>query len=257
MSRVRGKFHWYELMTTDPVAAGEFYSRVVGWGLQDMGHPGASYTLLQVEGKGVAGIAPLSDASRAWDARPGWIGYVGVDDVDALAAELAKAGGKLLTPPADIPGILRFATVADPQGAVFMLFKGFSAEAPSTGGPDDPGYVGWHELMAGDGLKAFDFYSGLFGWTKADQFDMGAMGPYVLFAAGEGAVGGIMTKPPELPAPFWSYYFQVDSIGAAATRVKDAGGTVLLGPQQVPTGQWIIQATDPQGAMFCLLSTKE
>jgi uncharacterized protein len=58
------------------------------------------------------------------------------------------------------------------------------------------------------------------------------------------------------PAPFWLYYFNVEAIDAAAARVTEAGGKVLMGPQQVPGELWIIQCTDPQGAMFALLSAK-
>ncbi|HEV7384578.1 MAG TPA: VOC family protein [Phenylobacterium sp.] len=255
MSQARGKFHWYELVTPDPAGAGAFYSKVVGWGLQDVGQ-GMSYTLLQVNGKGVAGIAPAPDGERAGVARPGWFGYIAVDDVDGIAAKVREAGGKVLSEPMDIPGILRFATVADPQGAVFFLYKGFAAEGPPTGGPDDAGFFGWRELWAGDGPKAFDFYSGLFGWTKAEAVDMGPMGTYQTFAADGETVGAVMTKPPNVPAPVWNYYIQVDSIGAAAERVKAAGGTVLMGPQEVPNSSWIIQGLDPQGVAFCLVSTK-
>ena len=42
--------------------------------------------------------------------------------------------------------------------------------------PPKPGHFGWRELHAGDRETAFAFYSGLFGWTKADTFDMGPMG---------------------------------------------------------------------------------
>jgi hypothetical protein len=54
--------------------------------------------------------------------------------------------------------------------------------------------------------------------------------------------------------PAWNFYFQVDSIEAAIERLKAAGGRVNVGPFQVPTGGWIVQGFDPQGASFCLLS---
>jgi predicted enzyme related to lactoylglutathione lyase len=51
----------------------------------------------------------------------------------------------------------------------------------------------------------------------------------------------------------WIFYFTVDDINAAAERVKAGGGTVLLGPMEVPGGSWMIQAQDPQGAVFALV----
>jgi predicted enzyme related to lactoylglutathione lyase len=59
-----------------------------------------------------------------------------------------------------------------------------------------------------------------------------------------------------MPRPAWVYYFNVDAIDAAAKRVTDAGGKVLNGPMPVPGDLWIVQALDPQGAMFGLLAPK-
>jgi predicted enzyme related to lactoylglutathione lyase len=82
---------------------------------------------------------------------------------------------------------------------------------------------------------------------------MGHLGVYQLFSAGGDAIGGMMTKMPECPAPFWLYYFNVDNINAAIDRVKENNGQVLMGPQEVPGGSWIMQGFDPQGAMFALV----
>ena len=119
-----------------------------------------------------------------------------------------------------------------------------------------PGHVGWRELHAGDGPSAFDFYSGLFGWTKGEAMDRGAMGIYQTFKTAGEQGGGMMTKMPQSPSPFWLYYFNVDAIDAASTRAKDAGGQIINGPMQVPGERWIVQCLDPQGAMFALLAGK-
>jgi len=66
--------------------------------------------------------------------------------------------------------------------------------------------------------------------------------------------GGIMTKRPEEPAPHWVYYITVDAADPAAARVKNAGGDVLVGPLQVPGGQWMVQALDTQGSLFGMLA---
>jgi predicted enzyme related to lactoylglutathione lyase len=64
----------------------------------------------------------------------------------------------------------------------------------------------------------------------------------------------MMTKTPQEPAPFWLYYINVDAIDAASERVKAAGGKIVNGPMPAPTGRWIVQGIDPQGAMFALLA---
>src|SRR3954464_12155051 len=126
MPNSQANFVWHELMTTDADAAEAFYRDVVGWRTQDAGMPGMRYTILSVGEAGVGGIMTLPPDACAAGARPGWIGYVGVDDVDAYAQRVKAAGGTVHKPPADIPGVGRFAVVADPQGANFVLFKGAS-----------------------------------------------------------------------------------------------------------------------------------
>lgn len=249
-------FVWYELMTTDAAAAEKFYKGVVGWKSQDMSQGDMKYTGLLAADLPVAGLMTLPKEARAAGAKPGWIGYVGVDDVDATAGRVSKAGGAVHVPPTDIPNIGRFAMVADPQGAAFSLFKPSTDMSRPAADPAQPGIVGWHELMAADGEKAFAFYADLFGWTKAEAIDMGAMGRYQMFTAGGAPIGGMMTKPADVPMPSWNYYFQVDAIGAALERLKAAGATVINGPMEVPGGSWIVQGLDPQGATFCLVSAK-
>jgi predicted enzyme related to lactoylglutathione lyase len=244
-------FVWYELMTTDIEAAEAFYGAVIGWSGKDFGQPDMRYTVMSAGGTGVAGLMALPAEICAAGGRPGWTGYIGVDDVDAATAGVKKAGGAVHRAPADIPNVGRFSVVADPQGAVFMLFKPMGGDnSPAPGGT--PGHVGWRELYAADWAKGFDFYAGQFGWTKAEAIELGPMGTYQLFAAGGEPIGGMMNKPDQVPSPVWMFYFNVAEADAAAARVAQHGGQVLMGPHQVPGGSWILQCMDPQGATFAL-----
>jgi predicted enzyme related to lactoylglutathione lyase len=253
MSNPQANFAWYELMTTDTAAAGTFYSTVVGWGTRDVGMPAMPYTTFNIGEAGIAGMMALPETAGS---QPAWVGYIHVPDVDAHVVQVTEAGGKLCKPATDVPGMLRFAVVTDPQGATFVLFTSNPnmQSSPSRPALGTPGTIGWHELMAVDGAAAFDFYSSQFGWTRGDVHDMGQMGPYQIFDVEGVQTGGMMTKPPNLPAPFWTYYFQVDGINAAIERIKAGGGTVVNGPLPVPGDSWIVQATDPQGAFFALVS---
>ena len=245
-------FVWYELMSTDPAGAAAFYGSVVGWKVVDAGMP-MPYSLLMVGEHHVGGLMDMPpDAPSGMP--PVWTGYVGVADVDAAAARFEAAGGKICRPPEDIPEVGRFAVVSDPQGGTLCVYTDKSSSAPQGPAAGTPGTVGWHELLAADGAAAFAFYSQQFGWTAADAIDMGPMGTYQLFAAGGEPVGGIMTKPPEMPVTAWGYYFNVPAIDAAVERVKAAGGQVINGPMEVPGGQWIVNAVDPQGGMFSLVA---
>lgn len=246
-------FIWYELATTDKPAAEAFYEAVVGWRLQRF-DGGMDYTVLAARDGNVGGIGALPP--EAW-ATPGWRGYVGVDDVDAVAARVTRSGGSIVRAPADIPGVGRFAVVADPQGVPFMLLRGAVQNAAPLEAfrPDAPGHIGWNELHTLDWAGGFAFYAGLFGWEKIQAMDMGPMGTYQIFGIGGAPLGGMMNSP-DFPRPSWLFYFNVDDIDAAQQRVAANGGTVMLAPSEVPGGSWIIQATDPQGVCFALVGPR-
>jgi uncharacterized protein len=256
MSISHGHFVWYELMTTDTEAARAFYSEVVGWGAQDASMPGMSYTLFTAATTPASGLMDLPEDARKTGAPPHWMGYVAVEDVDATAERVKNLGGMVHVPPRDIPNVGRFAVVADPQTATFALFRPSSPGQAQPPEPGAPGRIGWHELFAVDWEKAFAFYNHLFGWQKADAVDIGPLGTYQLFSAGGQTLGGMFTKPPSVPVPFWLYYVNVADIDAATARTKDRGGQILNGPMEVPGGSWIVQATDPQGAMFALVGRR-
>jgi len=254
MSENHGKFVWYELLTTDTAGAAKFCGAVVGWEAKDSGIPGLSYTLLSIGGESAAGLMELPDTLRAGGVKPGWTGYVAVDDVDATTALAERHGAKTCKAPEDIPNVGRFAVLADPQGAVFALWKSAPGEASHPPQVRAPGHGGWHELMAANWEEAFTFYETLFGWTKADAIDMGPMGVYQIFAHNGTPIGGMMSCPQSQAPTGWQYYFNVRDIKDTLARIKTAGGVVQMGPQEVPGGSWIIQGLDQQGARFAVVA---
>ena len=83
-------FCWYDLMTSDPKAAQDFYGKVVGWTFQDTG---MDYTLLMLDGVQVGGLMGVPEEAAAMGAKPAWMGYIAVSDVDAYAANLKAMSG--------------------------------------------------------------------------------------------------------------------------------------------------------------------
>ena len=248
-----GKFVWYELMTTEPEAATAFYTSVVGWTASKMG----DYTILATAHGPVAGLMIWAEGARDIGVPARWIGYIGVDDVDTMAEHVKAEGGTIHKPGEDIPDVGRFAVVTDPQDAAFVLFTPLPrGETPAEPPPGTHGQIGWHELQAANWEEAFAFYEKLFGWTKGDAIPMGPAGTYQLFATGGIPVGGMMNRAPESKKPYWGFVFNVEDINAAADRVRAGGGTVAMGPMQVPGGGWIIGAADPQGGAFRLIASK-
>ena len=254
MVKQLGHFAWYELLTTDRAAAAVFYGKVVGWDVTDASVPELAYTVLSAGNIPVSGLMDLPEEGRRLGATPRWIGYIAVDDIDATAAQIKHLGGAIMVPPTD-SNIGRISVVADPQKATFALVTGLTYGDGRPGGLEQPGRVGWHELLAEDRNRIFDFYGTLFGWRKAnaetDPADL-----YQLFSAGGQTTGGMLTKLPSVSQPFWLYYFNVDDIGAAAKRVEAGGGRILQGPIELPDGCWIVRCADPQGALFALQGTR-
>jgi predicted enzyme related to lactoylglutathione lyase len=159
----------------------------------------------------------------------------------------------------DIPNVGRFAMVTDPGGAPFYVMAPRSAQGADLPAPPprkSPGHVDWHELYTSIGhQQAFAFYADLFGWRTEQEMNMGEAGTYRIFGYGDGeSWGGMMDKPPHVPTSAWTFYVYLDGIDAAAERVKAEGGKIVMGPMEVPDGSFVLQAFDPQGALFALVS---
>lgn len=249
---------WYELLSRDPAASQDFYGQVLGWTFRDSGHD-RGYQLLMAGDVAVGGLMRLPDQAVDQGMPPGWLGYVGVPDVDAQLARITAAGGRVCMPAMDIPRVGRIALVADPQGALVYVMT--PAMADAGGGrpfsPGQPGHAGWNELHARDGDSAFAFYAEQFGWTQTDAMDMGPGGLYRLFSDGNAAQAGGMMSSPDFLRPMWVYYFNVDDIVAAEARIKAAGGEIIMGPHEVPGGLWIILGKDTLDTLFAVVGPRD
>jgi hypothetical protein len=254
-----GDFVWHELRTTDAKKAKDFYTHVIGWQTMPSGDlGGVPYTLFNVDEFSVAGLMQLTPQMLEEGMKPAWVGFIAVDDVDAYAHRVEQGGGKLHCAPQDIPTVGRFASVEDPQGAAFLLFKGAPDYAPPRPTAGSPGIVGWNELSANDEKSAWSFYSTLFGWAEDSTMDMGPNGVYRIFKNGGAPLGGMMTRDrSKSPSPFWLYYFNVEDIDAAETRIIERSGQVLMSPHEVPGGLWIVLGLDPQGATFSIVGPRK
>lgn len=273
----QGAWIWYELMTTDADGAKAFYEAVVpGWTLQTShggGDSGAeagdtAYGFItNSDGGMTGGILPLTKEMCDGGARSCWLGYICVDDVDAMLTAIEAAGGKTVMPPRDVEMAGRIAMASDPGGAHFYIMKPKPKPMPMPGMENTEstafsstlaGRCAWNELAVTGQQKAIEFYTSLFGWNTDGMppMDMGEMGQYIFINKGELGLGAIMERPKEMPVSAWSHYFRVPSIEAAKAAVETNGGTVMMGPHEVPGDEWIITGTDPQGAYYALVGGK-
>jgi uncharacterized protein len=246
-AEIRGRFVWHELMTTDPQAAGAFYSKVLPWKTQPSGMP--DYTLWVSGKRQTGGLMAQPESARQSGAPPSWLVYIGTPDVDATAASAERLGGKVLKAPTEIPGVGRFAVLADPQGAAFAVFKPGS---PPTGEGPSAADFSWHELATSDYQAALAFYSELFGWSRGPAHDMGPAGVYQLIEHGGTQIGGAWKLMDASKPPHWLTYISVASVDKAAAAAKAAGGRVTQEPMEVPGGSRIAHIQDPQGGTFAV-----
>ena len=253
---LRGRFLWCELMTTDPEAAEGFYAAVVGWGTQAYTGLENPYTMWMKGETPVGGLMTLPAEARAGGAPPNWMSYVGTPDADATVARAQSLGGTLELGPREIRGTGRFAVLSDPQGAVFAVLQPADEGAMAEGPPEVLDFS-WRELATTDAAGAVAFYTELFGWEKQSASEMGPMGVYQEFGRAGTPLGGIFSKPKDVPAPsHWLVYAKVKDIRSAAETVKNLGGTILNGPMEIPGGDLVCQLRDPQGAVFALHQAK-
>lgn len=253
MPNAHGDHIWYELMTTHPDAASDFYTKIVGWKIRGSGQPGMDYRLVSAPDADIGGLMKLPDGAPTG---AGWFGYIGVDDVDSTVEQAKGLGATVHMPPTDIPGIGRFSMLADPQGVVFYVMRGASEGVSTAFSPMAEGHCAWNELVTTDQNAALDFYTRLFGWEKGDAMPMGEMGDYRFLNHGGGMIGAVMNKQENWPHAKWNYYFRVNGIEAVAGRIRDSGGTVTAGPMEIPGGDWSLNGIDPQGASFGLVGSR-
>lgn len=115
-----GAFCWHELLARRPVEAAAFYTSLLGWSHAEVPTPMGAYHLFRRGDRDAAGLMPMPAEAKG---PPMWLVYLYAADIEATAAKLKELGGTVHRPVTAMPGIGQLAVVADPQGAVFCLFR--------------------------------------------------------------------------------------------------------------------------------------
>lgn len=254
MRNQHGDFIWYELITGDPRAAKRFYDPVAGWTIADQptGISDIDYRMIDTGDGQVGGMLTLTKDMRAHGAKPTWLGYIGVDEVDATLVKIDAEGGKTLMPAHDTPGVGRIAMAADPQGNPFYVMRGSVDQVSTSFAPEKAGHTAWNELVTSDLEAARRFYPAVFGWTLGEVMPMGEHGDYQFIDHGGRMIGAMMKAAPGAPTG-WGFAFHNTDIDGAVERIKSGGGTIRGGPMEVPGDQRALMASDPEGVPFMLV----
>ncbi len=239
---------WVDLSTPDPARAAEFFSTLFGWECPDGDPELGGYRNCSLKGKSVAGITPAMDPNMA----ASWNTYINVDDADAISARVTDNGGQVIAPVMDVADLGRMAVFSDPIGSVFGIWQpGAHIGAEIV---NEPGALVWNELMTTDTKAAAEFYTSVFGWTTSVNDPDGPM-PYTMLEIGDRPIGGMMPKPPTVPAevpPNWLVYFAVANLDASLSQVESLGGSILAPAMDTEYGRFAVIA-DPTGAAVSII----
>jgi predicted enzyme related to lactoylglutathione lyase len=131
-----------------------------------------------VLGRDDAPIFPLHEQALARGARPHWLGYLQVTDLDATLAAIVQRGGVALGPKWQSPAGFEAANILDPGGAVVSLAKVRAEGLSAAPGPE----IGWRVLNTRDVAQAMRNYSDLFGFHFYEPERIGEIGLYYPFS---------------------------------------------------------------------------
>jgi hypothetical protein len=117
-----GAVTWSELLARGIDRALPFYRTVLGIDIVNAPMPGADYHLFKVNGQDVAGAMEMPKEVPPM-VPSNWMPYFAVANADASVNKAKSLGGKAMMPAQDVPGVGRFATLQDPQGAAFSILQ--------------------------------------------------------------------------------------------------------------------------------------
>lgn len=240
---------WVDLNTTDAEGAKAFYTGLFGWEAEERPiSMGGFYTMLQLDGKNVAGLSAMSPDMLAQGIPPNWSSYVKSNDVDAAAARVTEAGGTVLFPPMDVMEEGRMTLALDVTGAPFGIWQPRNHIGAQL--VNMPNTLVWNELQTRAPEQAAAFYHHVFGWT-ADRDDSG----YYVFAKDGRRHAGMMQIGDDwgpVP-PNWAVYFMVEDLAASVATVEALGGRIQVPPTPAGAMGKFAVVQDPQGAYFTIM----
>ena len=198
------------------------------------------------DGRLIGSFEPAEDVPGA----PGWRVSFLVDDVRATAGAAESAGGSVVVEPTGVSETMAYALASDPDGNVVGLLEDEDCEGPY---PYQAGMPVWFDVLASDLEPAERFYRETAGWptrrlTIGDQeqdFYTSVVGGRSVCGVGRAGYFG-----EEAPSR-WRIYFGVEDADAAAQRVRELGGTVIVEPFDFTFGR-MVEVADPHGARFLL-----
>jgi uncharacterized protein len=241
--RLPGKVIWFDLLTMEPAAVKPFYAGVLGWSFEERG----GYTIAKDGATPVAGILQMPPP-KPDQATPQsrWMPLVSVADLSRAVGAARKAGGKVLEGPGSLGARGRYAAVADPRGAQFVLVSAAGGDPADADAPP-PGWI-WAELWTDDLKGSASFYKAVVGY-ETWQVGAGKQATWI-YASGGRPRARAARMPFDKVPPQWLPYIVVKDLKGALALVPALGGHVLRKPGA--KGPQFAVVSDPGGAAFVM-----
>jgi predicted enzyme related to lactoylglutathione lyase len=116
----------------------------------------------------------------------------------------------------------------------------------------------WVDTSQPDPKAAADFYGGLFGWKLENVMPPDSDAEYFIAEINGGQAAGVGSIPEGLPEmAMWNTYVAVESADETASKVKEAGGSVLMEPFDIGDSGRMAVFADPEGAAICVWQAKD
>jgi len=113
-----------EYMSNDPDRTKRFYRDVFGWKFQDM--PEMNYSMWEAPTSPGGGLMKTPEGQP-----PSVVNYILAKDIDATMRKISAAGGAILKPKQEIPGMGWWAVFREPGGTVTALYQNLPQPRPA------------------------------------------------------------------------------------------------------------------------------
>lgn len=248
-SHDKGAPCWIDLTTSDQARAREFYTALFGWTAEEPNPEFGGYFNFQKDGVRIAGCMGRMPEQPGPDT---WSVHLATPDARQTLKDAQAHGGQVIVDAMDVADLGTMSVILDPSGAAVGAWQ--AGTHPGFGIVYEENAPNWFELHTRDYNSALSFYQEVFGWTTVTASDNDEL-RYTLLQVGETPLAGIMDDTAhthgDTPS-HWVVYFGVADADAAAARIKELGGSIVMEPMDTPYGR-LAATTDPTGAAFNLM----
>lgn len=110
--------HW-EFWSQNPDTVSDFYKDVFDWPIKSI--PGMDYHLMEPGAAGGIGGGIMKPKEGEWPAKLTL--YIDVDEIEPYCDKVVAAGGTIIVPKMEVPGVGWLALFEDPDGRVIGLWR--------------------------------------------------------------------------------------------------------------------------------------